>query len=177
MRGYKGMNNDMTCRGMQFEVGKTYRIDGEIEICHNGLHFCQNLVDVFDYYEKSAGSRYFEVETKEDVITLGNKSVTSELTILREIEDIEVNRATYGYGDGYGYGYGDGYGDGYGNGYGDGYGYGYGYGYGNGYGDGYGYGYGYGNGNGYGYGYGKNIQRIGIFKLTEDKKNECMCSA
>lgn len=33
VKGYKGMNKDMTCRGMQFEIGKTYSVDGDIELC------------------------------------------------------------------------------------------------------------------------------------------------
>ena len=144
MRGYKGMTKDMTCRNMQFEVGKTYHVDGEIKLCKNGLHFCQNLTDVFRYYQKDevVGHRFFEVETNKPVLSDGVKSVTAELTILRELTDIEVNRAYYsGEGTGNSYsGYsGNGHGNGYyngcysnyeeGNGYGDGYGGGDGIGY------------------------------------------------
>ena len=149
MKGYKGMTKDMTCRGMKFEVGKTYHVDGEIEICKNGLHFCQNLIDVFDYYNNE-GDRYFEIETDAEVVTRNDKSVTAELKVIREIDEIEVTRTRYGNGDGNGDGDGYGYGDGNGYGYGDGYGYGYGYGNG----DGYGYGDGYGDGNG------RNIQKV-----------------
>ena len=152
MKGYKGMNKDMTCRGMHFEVGKTYKITGELELCQNGLHFCKNLRDVFSYYMPDK-SRFFEVEAKGLVIISNEKSVTSELSIIRELSDKEVNRCKYGSGDGSG----DGYGDGSGDGDGDGYGYGYGSGDGDGYGDGYGYGY------GDGYGYGKNIQKILLY--------------
>ena len=169
MKGYKGMTKNMTCRGMQFEVGKTYHVDGKIELCSNGLHFCKKLRDCFNYYSIDS-SRYFEVCAKSPVTSSGDKSVTAELTIVKELSDIDVYRCFYGYGygDGYGYGYGDGYGngDGYGGGYGYGYGDGNGDGYGGGYGNGYGYGYGndygngYGDGNGYGYGNGKNVQKI-----------------
>ena len=153
IKGYKGMDANMRCRGMQYEVGKTYHADGNIEVCENGLHFCENLRDVFDYYEHD-GNRFFEVEASGTVKTEGRKSAASDLRIVRELTDIEINKTVYGYG----YGYGDGYGYGYGDGYGDGNGYGYGYG------KGYGYGYGDGNGYGYGYGYGYgNIQRILMF--------------
>ena len=130
MKGYKGMTKDMTCRGMQFEVGKTYHVDGKIELCKNGLHFCENLKDVFSFYDKNDGNRFFEVEANEPVISDIQKNVTGTLTVIRELSDIEVNRCFYGYGygngngNGYGYGYGNGYGDGYGNGNGDGGGYG-----------------------------------------------------
>ena len=163
MKGYKGMNGDMKCRGYQFEVGKKYRIAGEVELCKNGFHFCEKLFDVFEYYEKDEPHRYFEIEASGTIKSDGEKSVAEEITIIRELEEAEINRAFYGngYGYGYGYGYGNGYGYGYGNVYGDGDGYGYGDG--NGYGDGDGYGYGDGDGDGYGYGDGKNIQKILIF--------------
>ena len=115
MKGYKGMNPIMQCRGMQFEVGKTYHVDGEINVCERGLHFCENLVDVFDYYERDK-NRFFVVEASGTIKTDGKKSATSEMKIIRELTNIEINRTVYG--DGYGYGYGDGYSDG--NGYGDG---------------------------------------------------------
>ena len=116
MKGYKGMTKDMTCRGMKFEVGETYHVDGEIEICRNGLHFCRNIADVFEYYSKDDDSRYFEIETDSEVESDGNKSVTDTIKIIKELDDIEVNRALYGDGDGDGDGYGDGYGYGYGYG-------------------------------------------------------------
>ena len=52
MKGYKGMNADMTCRGMRYEVGKSYHVDGNITVCERGLHFCERLTDVFDYYKR-----------------------------------------------------------------------------------------------------------------------------
>ena len=113
MKGYKGMDASMRCRGMQYEVGKSYHVDGAIEVCQNGLHFCERLRDVFDYYERD-GNRFFEVEASGTVRTEGRKSAASDLIIIRELEDIEINRIAYGNGNGYGYGDGDGYGDGYG---------------------------------------------------------------
>ena len=116
MKGYKGMDENMKCRGMQYEVGKTYHAYGDINVCSNGLHFCERLSDVFDYYDRN-GNRFFEVEASGTVKTEGRKSAASDLRIIRELDDIEINRTVYG--DGYGDDYGDGYGDGYGNGYGD----------------------------------------------------------
>ena len=159
MKGYKGTDESMKCRGMQYEVGKSYHADGTIELCHNGLHFCRNLHDVFDFYDPDNGSRYFEVVASGAIQIGADKCAASDLTIVRELSKAEVNRCTYGYGDGNGYVYGYGYGDG--NGYVYGYGDGYGGGYGDGNGDGNGYGDGYGNGNSYGYG---DIQKILLWR-------------
>ena len=156
VKGYKGMDANMKCRGMQYKVGKTYHAEGTVIMCVNGFHFCRRLTDVFEFYDNENGNRFFEVEADE-VYKDKKKSVASEIRIIKELTEEEVNLAVYGNGTGYGYGYCNDYGDG----NGDGTGYGYGYRNGNGYGCGYSYVYGnsyrngngYGNGTGYGYGY------------------------
>ena len=64
MIGYKGFDKDMKCRDFQFEVGKTYEYDGVIELCRSGFHFCENPLDIFNYYPP-AGSKFAEIEAEE----------------------------------------------------------------------------------------------------------------
>lgn len=102
MTGYKGINRNMINHGIVFEVGQTYYFDGEIQLCMNGFHFCEKLINVFPYHPRREKNRYFEVEVSGDIITSlnGDKSVASEITILRELSDIEVNHWAYGSGTG-----------------------------------------------------------------------------
>ena len=60
MKAYKGFNKDMTCRGFQFEEGKTYE-EKEAILCKRGFHACANPLDVFNYYPPGE-SVYHEVE-------------------------------------------------------------------------------------------------------------------
>ena len=61
MKAYKGFNADMTCRGFQFEEGKTYEHEGEVKLCESGFHACEDPLDIFRYYAPS-GSEFHEVE-------------------------------------------------------------------------------------------------------------------
>ena len=113
IKGYKAMNEDMTCRGFKYEIGKTYTIEGEIEICEKGFHFCRDIASVFNYYHRFE-SRVFEVEADGYIEQVGDKLCCRKITIVREVKGIKLNRILYGYGYGYGNGNGNGDGDGYG---------------------------------------------------------------
>lgn len=71
---YKGMNSKMQCRGMQYEVGKEFSVDGDIECCGNGLHACERPLDVFGYYAPGTGARYFRVEQSGEMVCDGTDS-------------------------------------------------------------------------------------------------------
>ena len=61
MKGYKGFNKDLTCRGFQFEEGKEYVHDGEVKCCEGGFHACEYPLDCLGYYSPNE-SVYHEVE-------------------------------------------------------------------------------------------------------------------
>ena len=60
MKAYKGFNQDLTCRGFQYEEGKTYENDNA-ELCKEGFHACENPIDCL-YHYSPAQSVYHEVE-------------------------------------------------------------------------------------------------------------------
>jgi len=87
MKGYKAFNSDLTCRGFQYEVGKEYVHEGEIEPCRNGFHFCKSIADCYTFYDTNDSTRICEVEAtgnvKED--DSGIKFCTDKIKIIREI--------------------------------------------------------------------------------------------
>ena len=64
MKGYKGFDKDLTCRGKQYEVGRTEH-EEDVVLCKKGLHFCENPHDVFRYYGAGDGHRFCEVSAED----------------------------------------------------------------------------------------------------------------
>ena len=85
MRGYKAFNKDLTCRGMQSEVGKEYKFDGEPIPCRQGFHFCETIADCYEFYPMNDNTRICEVEATGDIAKDGVKRVTNVIKILAEI--------------------------------------------------------------------------------------------
>ena len=85
--GYKGFNSDMTCINFQYEVGKEYAIDGNIELNKRGFHACENPFDVLDHYWDMMDKRYCIVEQYGDIQESNDKCriVSSKIKIKEEI--------------------------------------------------------------------------------------------
>ncbi|OMP96481.1 DUF7666 domain-containing protein [Raoultella terrigena] len=84
---YKGFKQDLTCRGFQFELGKTFEHKGKVEACSSGFHSCEYPLDCFSYYPP-AESRYAEAVadgqiSKED--DGDSKIASATITIKAEI--------------------------------------------------------------------------------------------
>jgi hypothetical protein len=84
-KGYKVFNPDFTCKGFQYEVGKRYKHEGEIEICGSGFHFCEKLIDCYAYYTFDQNNKIAEIVAHGTVLADGNKSCTNEIEIVKEI--------------------------------------------------------------------------------------------
>ena len=86
---YKAFCGDMTCRGFQYEEGKTYEMDGEIGLCWRGFHACLNPFDMFNYYYGRLGKNvvihevYLEGVSEERAED--SKVVCSKITIGRRL--------------------------------------------------------------------------------------------
>ena len=96
MKAYKGTNNDLQCRGFQFETGKVYEVTGNIKLCKNGFHSCENPIDIFNYYPPDGNNRFFEVEQSGDNKTDVNKTVSEKIEIKAELSIQQVFEIGFG---------------------------------------------------------------------------------
>ena len=61
IKGYKAFKKGLKCRDMQYEVGKTYKMNDAPICCNQGYHMCENPLDTLDYYDL-IDSEFAEIE-------------------------------------------------------------------------------------------------------------------
>ncbi len=94
MKGYKALNQEMRAahgNKMQFELGKTYSVDGEVIPCKNGFHFCEKIEYLNCWYD-IVYSRIFEVESDGIIIKSEDKYVAERIKLVRELSKEEIDK-------------------------------------------------------------------------------------
>ena len=90
VKAYKVFDNDWTCQGFQYEVGKSYHVDN-IKICERGFHACKKLINCFQYYPLVQWQKFAEVELSGDILGLNsNKQCSTDIKIKKELSFNEV---------------------------------------------------------------------------------------
>lgn len=92
MKGFKGFNADLTCRGYQYRLGEVHEYTGNLYLGSSGFHFCSNLEDVFTYYNSTGTNIFAEVEAVGDVkeTSHDSKKATNKLKVVRIIPQEEI---------------------------------------------------------------------------------------
>ena len=84
---YKGFDSDWTCRGFQYEVGKTFEHDGDVAACESGFHACEYPLHVLRYYKPSQS--VFAVVEQSGKLSRheeDSKIASSKLTVTAQID-------------------------------------------------------------------------------------------
>nr|DAX66397.1 MAG TPA: hypothetical protein [Caudoviricetes sp.] len=84
---YKGFDKNLKCRGIQYEVGKEYEMDGDIKCCERGFHACESPLEVFDHYDM-LNSRFAKVEQSGEIDKEENstKVCSSKIKVKAELK-------------------------------------------------------------------------------------------
>lgn len=99
MIAYKGFNRNedgtLSCHNMVYEPGKTYKHEGEIELCESGFHACHELWQVWPFYQNDGNNIFYEVECGGEIIDcngIDGKFVCSEITLVKEVDMSNIAR-------------------------------------------------------------------------------------
>jgi len=49
---------NLQCRNKRFRMGKKNQCRGPLELCKNGIHYCTNIFDIFNYYSGEYGKDF-----------------------------------------------------------------------------------------------------------------------
>ena len=89
MTGYKATDANMRCHGFQFVLGKWAKASGDLLLCKNGFHFCEQPSGPWCYYD-AVTTRVFKVEA-EGVLEgnfqagVGYKRVCRRIRLVEEV--------------------------------------------------------------------------------------------
>lgn len=91
IKSYKAFDENMRCRGFQYEVGKEYDMNGDIECCKRGFHACESPMELWDYYDMLT-SRFAEVEQSGKISAEGRttKVCSSHIKIKAELKLADI---------------------------------------------------------------------------------------
>ena len=98
MLGYKALDDNLINRyGFQYEVGKTYYLDGDLKWMKNGFHFCTRPEDTLRYVNGCCDYKIVEVRGYGDLIKYDDEQydfydmyVSSIMDIIRIIPREEL---------------------------------------------------------------------------------------
>ena len=100
IKGYKGFDKDLKCRGYQYEIGKTHETDEDVEICERGFHAVpedNSPLDVFGFYaptdDNGIPNRFCAIEASGTIKKSDDKIAASKLKVVAEIGIIGIVKA------------------------------------------------------------------------------------
>ena len=94
MKGYKGFEKGLVCRGKQYAENTVFEED-VAEICKSGMHFCALPHQVFAHYSPGENHEFAEVEALDDPVTDDNaKYCSKKLRIGAKISVFDMVKAS-----------------------------------------------------------------------------------
>ena len=94
MKGYKGFEKGLVCRGKQYAENTVFE-EEEAEICKSGMHFCALPHQVFSHYYPGENHEFAEVEALDDPVTDDNaKYCSKKLRIGAKISVFDMVKAS-----------------------------------------------------------------------------------
>ena len=90
MKGYKGFEKGLVCRGKQYAENAVFEED-KAAICSSGMHFCELPHQVFEHYSPGKNHEFAEVEALDEAFTDDNrKYCTKKLKVGTKVSVFDI---------------------------------------------------------------------------------------
>ena len=90
MKGYKGFEKGLVCRGKQYAENAVFEED-KAAICSSGMHFCELPHQVFEHYSPGENHEFAEVEALDEAFTDDNrKYCTKKLKVGTKVSVFDI---------------------------------------------------------------------------------------
>lgn len=94
--GFKGFDENLKCRGFQYEEGMTYEMsESSISLCNRGFHFCYRIKDVFSFYSKNDKNKFAIVKPEGKILKGSDKSVCSRIKVVKVLSPQDLEKILF----------------------------------------------------------------------------------
>ena len=85
-KAFRIKNGELYCRNKEYKEGIENSVQGALELCQNGIHYCTNLFEIFDYYhgELDKDIAIYEIEIGNEILTSGTSKCCTNSCILKK---------------------------------------------------------------------------------------------
>lgn len=73
-------------RAIIYEIGQTYELNGKLELCKSGYHYCENLENIYKYYPYNSVIVNIEIPQDAYTHTDNDKSCANKIKLLKLME-------------------------------------------------------------------------------------------
>lgn len=84
-KAFELRNNELYCRNKRYIEDVENSVTGELRLCENGIHYCTNLFEIFNYYygEIDKDIAIYEIEVGDKVLTSDTSKCCTNSCILK----------------------------------------------------------------------------------------------
>lgn len=85
-KAFQIKNEELHCRGKVYREGKRHYVRGALKLCKNGIHYCTNLFEIFNYYygELDKDIAIYEIEVGSKVLTSDTSKCCTNSCVLKK---------------------------------------------------------------------------------------------
>lgn len=85
-KAFEIRNGELYCLNKKYEENIKNTVDGDLELCKNGIHYCTNLFEIFNYYSGKLDEdiAIYEIEVGDKILTSDSSKCCTDSCVLKK---------------------------------------------------------------------------------------------